>query len=145
MQWQLDDWLYYMALPSLRPGIALRDPKEVVNIWADEAQALKAEGGVFNLTLHPFCSGRTARAQGIDDLIGRLMDSDEVWSRQEPSWPSMSRANPCNRSSIGPSHSMKAVRPGRMVERARSINRKEHLRHIKKTALGGIYYNVARQ
>nr|WP_309402146.1 polysaccharide deacetylase [Aminobacter niigataensis]WMD00084.1 polysaccharide deacetylase [Aminobacter niigataensis] len=79
VQWQLDDWLYYMALPSLRPGIALRDPKEVVNIWADEAQALKAEGGVFNLTLHPFCSGRAARAQGIDDLIGRLMDSDEVW------------------------------------------------------------------
>lgn len=79
VQWQLDDWLYYMALPGLKPGITIRNPSEVYDIWAGEAQALADEGGVFNLTLHPFCSGRAARAQAIDRIIETLMENDQVW------------------------------------------------------------------
>lgn len=79
VQWQLDDWLYYMALPGLRPGVTMRNPKEVVDIWAGEARALEAEGGVVNLTLHPFCSGRAARAHAVDQFIEMLMDNDQVW------------------------------------------------------------------
>ncbi len=79
VQWQLDDWTYYMALPGFRPGITIRNPKDVVDIWAGEAEALAAEGGVFNLTLHPFCSGRAARAQAVDQIIERLMSDDQIW------------------------------------------------------------------
>jgi peptidoglycan/xylan/chitin deacetylase (PgdA/CDA1 family) len=79
VQWQLDDWLYYMALPGLRPGITMRNPTEVAEIWTGEAQALAAEGGVFNLTLHPFCSGRAARARAVDQVIGTLIDNNQIW------------------------------------------------------------------
>lgn len=79
VQWQLDDWLYYMVLPGLRPGATIRNPRDVYDIWAGEAQALAAEGGVFNLTLHPFCSGRAARAQTVDRIVETLLDDDRVW------------------------------------------------------------------
>ncbi|MGE0005985.1 MAG: polysaccharide deacetylase [Parvibaculaceae bacterium] len=79
VQWQLDDWLYYMALPGLRPGVTIRDPSEVYGIWAGEAEALANEGGVFNLTLHPFCSGRAARANAVDRMIATLMENERVW------------------------------------------------------------------
>jgi peptidoglycan/xylan/chitin deacetylase (PgdA/CDA1 family) len=79
VQWQLDDWFYYMTLPGIRPGMTIRNPNDVFDLWLGEAEALANEGGLFNLTLHPFCSGRAARARAVDQLIESLQENEEVW------------------------------------------------------------------
>ncbi len=36
-------------------------------------------GGLFDLTMHPFISGRPARAVALEQLIARAQSMDGVW------------------------------------------------------------------
>ncbi|MEJ7695601.1 MAG: polysaccharide deacetylase [Candidatus Limnocylindrales bacterium] len=78
VHWSLDDWNRwnyvpgYAASPLLAPSVA-------IDAWAEELDAIVAVGGLFALTMHPFVSGRPARAAAIERLIERAQSMDGVW------------------------------------------------------------------
>ncbi|MGE4252392.1 MAG: polysaccharide deacetylase [Parvibaculaceae bacterium] len=82
VQWMLDDFAYYVHLPRIRPGLGIESPKKVFEIWQAELDALVAEGGCFNLTLHPFLSGRASRSRMVDDMIQYMQSIDGLWIAQ---------------------------------------------------------------
>ena len=47
--------------------------------WAEELDAIVAVGGIFSLTIHPFVSGRPARAEALESLIRRAAAIDGLW------------------------------------------------------------------
>jgi peptidoglycan/xylan/chitin deacetylase (PgdA/CDA1 family) len=48
-------------------------------MWRLEFDAIRAEGGCFVLTNHPFLSGRPSRAQALSGLIEYVCAQDDVW------------------------------------------------------------------
>jgi peptidoglycan/xylan/chitin deacetylase (PgdA/CDA1 family) len=78
MHWSLDDWNRYNYVPGYAASPILR-PSAVVDAWAEELEAIVEVGGLFDLTMHPFVSGRPARAAALEDLIRRAQAMDGVW------------------------------------------------------------------
>jgi peptidoglycan-N-acetylglucosamine deacetylase len=78
MHWSLDDWNRYNYVPGYASSPILR-PSAVVDAWAEELDAIVAVGGLFDLTMHPFISGRPARAAALESLIRRAQAMDGVW------------------------------------------------------------------
>ena len=60
MHWTLDDWNRYNYVPGYASSPILR-PCEVCAAWGEELEAIVEVGGLFDLTMHPFISGRPAR------------------------------------------------------------------------------------
>jgi peptidoglycan-N-acetylglucosamine deacetylase len=54
-------------------------PSQVVDAWVEELEAIVGVGGLFNLTMHPFVSGRPARALALERLIERAQAIDGLW------------------------------------------------------------------
>lgn len=79
VQWSLDDFAHYIHLPGIRPGTGIASPSHVLDIWTSELEALSAEGGCFNLTLHPFLSGRASRARTVERTIELMQSIDGLW------------------------------------------------------------------
>jgi peptidoglycan/xylan/chitin deacetylase (PgdA/CDA1 family) len=79
VQWALDDFAHYIHLPGIRPGTGISSPSQVLEIWSSELEALSAEGGCFNLTLHPFLSGRASRARTVERTIELMQSIDGLW------------------------------------------------------------------
>lgn len=78
MHWSLDDWNRYNYVPGYASSPILR-PSAVADAWAEELEATVAVGGLFDLTMHPFISGRPARAAALESLIRRTQAMDGVW------------------------------------------------------------------
>jgi peptidoglycan/xylan/chitin deacetylase (PgdA/CDA1 family) len=78
MHWSLDDWNRYNYVPGYAASPILR-PSVVVDAWYEELEGLVAVGGLFDLTMHPFISGRPARAIALEDLIRRAQSIDGLW------------------------------------------------------------------
>ena len=78
MHWSLDDWNRYNYVPGYASSPILR-PSDVVEAWDEELEAIVAVGGLFDLTMHPFISGRPARAAALETLIRRAQAMDGVW------------------------------------------------------------------
>jgi peptidoglycan-N-acetylglucosamine deacetylase len=79
IQWGLDDWEPYVYLPDLSGSGVIASPAEVVARWTLELDALVAAGGLFNLTNHPFASGRPSRAAALESLIQHAQSIDGLW------------------------------------------------------------------
>lgn len=79
VHWSLDDWEPYNYLPGLTGHGVIADPADVLRRWTGELQAIVDEGGLFDLTNHPFVSGRPARAAALETLIERAQALDGVW------------------------------------------------------------------
>ena len=47
--------------------------------WFEELEGLVAVGGLFDLTMHPFISGRPARVAALEGLIRRAQSIDGLW------------------------------------------------------------------
>ena len=77
--WSLDDWNRYNYVPGLTGTGVIGRPSEVVAAWAEELDAIVAVGGIFSLTIHPFVSGRPARAEALEILIRRAAAIDGLW------------------------------------------------------------------
>ncbi len=77
--WSLDDWSRYNYIPGLTGTGVIGRPSEVVEAWAEELEAIVAVGGIFSLTIHPFVSGRPARAEALESLIRRAAAIDGLW------------------------------------------------------------------
>jgi peptidoglycan/xylan/chitin deacetylase (PgdA/CDA1 family) len=78
MHWSLDDWNRYNYVPGYAASPILR-PSAVCDAWAEELDAIVEVGGLFDLTMHPFISGRPARVAALEALIERAQSMDGVW------------------------------------------------------------------
>jgi peptidoglycan/xylan/chitin deacetylase (PgdA/CDA1 family) len=79
VHWSLDDWNRYNYVPGLTGTGVIGRPSQVVDAWGEELDAIVDVGGLFNLTMHPFVSGRPARAAALERLIERAQAIDGVW------------------------------------------------------------------
>jgi peptidoglycan/xylan/chitin deacetylase (PgdA/CDA1 family) len=78
MHWSLDDWNRYNYVPGYANSPILR-PSHVVDAWEEELDAIVEVGGLFDLTMHPFISGRPARVKALASLIEQAQAMDGVW------------------------------------------------------------------
>jgi peptidoglycan/xylan/chitin deacetylase (PgdA/CDA1 family) len=79
VHWALDDWEPYNYLPGFTGTGVILSPSVVLVRWTLELEALAADGGLFNLTNHPFVSGRASRAVALEQLIERAQAIDGLW------------------------------------------------------------------
>jgi peptidoglycan/xylan/chitin deacetylase (PgdA/CDA1 family) len=79
MHWSLDDWNRYNYIPGYTSNSPIGRPSEVCAAWAEELDAIVEVGGLFGLTMHPFISGRPARAEALEKLIERAAAIDGLW------------------------------------------------------------------
>ncbi len=78
VEWIRDDAPYFMMdrFASLRPYIS---PRSVLEIWRDEFDAAYAEGGLFQLTLHPHMIGHRSRLAVFEQLLAHIAGHEGVW------------------------------------------------------------------
>jgi peptidoglycan/xylan/chitin deacetylase (PgdA/CDA1 family) len=79
VQWALDDWEQYCYVPDFSGTGLIESPVKATEMWRLEFDALRADGGCFVLTNHPFLSGRPSRAKALDNLIEYVRSHDDVW------------------------------------------------------------------
>ena len=78
VEWIRDDAPYFMMerYGSLRPYMP---PRGALEIWRDEFDAARADGGLFQLTLHPHIIGHRSRMTVLAELIAHMAAHDDVW------------------------------------------------------------------
>jgi peptidoglycan/xylan/chitin deacetylase (PgdA/CDA1 family) len=79
IQWALDDWEQYCYIPEFSGSGLIESPTKAIEMWRLEFDAIRAEGGCFVLTNHPFLSGRPSRARALDGLIEYVCAQGDVW------------------------------------------------------------------
>ncbi len=78
VEWIRDDAPYFMMdrFASLRP---YTPPRGVLSIWRDEFDAALADGGLFQLTMHPHIIGHRSRIAILAELLDDISGHDGVW------------------------------------------------------------------
>ncbi len=78
VEWIRDDAPVLMMerFQSLRPYMP---PRQLGQIWKDEFDAAYADGGVFQLTMHPHIIGHRSRLVVLDDLLRHIRSHKDVW------------------------------------------------------------------
>ncbi|WIX99119.1 polysaccharide deacetylase [Amycolatopsis mongoliensis] len=78
VEWIRDDAPYFMMdrFASLRP---YTPPRGVLSIWRDEFDAAYADGGIFQLTMHPHIIGHRSRIAILAELLDHISGHDGVW------------------------------------------------------------------
>ena len=78
VEWIRDDAVYFNMnrFASLRPYTA---PSDVFDIFKREFDAAYAEGGLFQLTMHPHISGYRSRVWILEELIRHIQSKKGVW------------------------------------------------------------------
>jgi peptidoglycan-N-acetylglucosamine deacetylase len=78
VEWIRDDAVYFSMhrFQSLRP---YTPPTDVFDIWRRELDAAHADGGVFQLTMHPHIIGYRSRIWIVEELIRHARALSNVW------------------------------------------------------------------
>jgi peptidoglycan/xylan/chitin deacetylase (PgdA/CDA1 family) len=78
VEWIRDDAPYLMMerYGALRP---YTPPRGLLEIWRDEFDAAYAEGGLFQLTLHPHIIGHRSRLVVLRELLAHIAGHGGVW------------------------------------------------------------------
>ncbi len=78
VEWIRDDAVYFNMnrFAGLRP---YTPPADVFDIFRRELEAAHAEGGIFQLTMHPHISGYRSRIWILDELIKHAKGLGQVW------------------------------------------------------------------
>ncbi len=79
INWILDDWNQYAFIPGFSGSGLVETPRKAVELFQAEFDALRADGGLFVLTCHPFLSGRPGRAAALKKFIEYVKSCDDVW------------------------------------------------------------------
>lgn len=79
VHWSLDDWEQYAFLPEPDIGSQIELPAKVLELWTGELDAMRDEGCLLVVTMHPFLSGRPARAKMLGELLARVRERGDVW------------------------------------------------------------------
>ena len=80
VHWSLDDWEQYAYLPEPDIGSQIELPSKVLELWTGELDAMRDEGCLLVLTMHPFLSGRPSRAKMLGGLLSRVRERGDVWA-----------------------------------------------------------------
>jgi len=80
IQWALDDWEQYCYLPDVSGSGLIETPRKARELWQAEFEGLRAVGGCWVLTTHPFLSGRPSRAVQLDELMAHVTSCRDVWT-----------------------------------------------------------------
>ena len=78
VEWIRDDAPYF----SMERYTALRPytpPRGVLTIWRDEFDRAYAEGGLFQLTMHPHVIGHRSRIAVLEELLDHISSHADVW------------------------------------------------------------------
>jgi hypothetical protein len=78
VEWIRDDAVYFNMnrFAALRP---YTPPTDVFDIFKREFDAAYAEGGLFQLTMHPHIVGYRSRVWILDALIRHIQQHSDVW------------------------------------------------------------------
>ena len=78
VEWIRDDAVYFNMnrFAALRP---YTPPTDVFDIFKREFDAAYAEGGLFQLTMHPHIIGYRSRVWILDALIRHIQQHSDVW------------------------------------------------------------------
>jgi peptidoglycan/xylan/chitin deacetylase (PgdA/CDA1 family) len=78
VEWIRDDAVYFSMhrFQSLRP---YTPPEGVFDVWRRELEAAHADGGVFQLTMHPHVIGYRSRIWIVEELIRHAKALGNVW------------------------------------------------------------------
>jgi peptidoglycan/xylan/chitin deacetylase (PgdA/CDA1 family) len=78
VEWSRDDAVYLLfnRVPATRPHLA---PNDVLAIFLQELDGAIAEGGVFQLVMHPFVIGYRSRMIILDRVIEHARENGPVW------------------------------------------------------------------
>ena len=78
VEWIRDDAPYFSMdrYTALRP---YTPPRGVLTIWRDEFERAYAEGGLFQLTMHPHIIGHRSRIAVLEDLVDEIAAKGNVW------------------------------------------------------------------
>lgn len=79
IHWVLDDWERYCYLPDISGSGLIETPQHVRELWQTEFEAMRAIGGCWVLTNHPFLSGRPGRARELEALMSHVVSCGDVW------------------------------------------------------------------
>ena len=66
-----DDYTYFVD--------HVLSPRHTFETWRDDLDVLREEGGMMNLTLHPFVSGRPGPSRTLGWLLDYAIDLGDVW------------------------------------------------------------------
>ncbi len=77
-EWIRDDAVYFNMdrYTAVRPYTA---PRHVLGMWKDEFDAAYAEGGLFEITMHPHVIGHRSRMVILDALLDHIAEHQDVW------------------------------------------------------------------
>ena len=78
VEWIRDDAVYFNMdrFSALRP---YTPPEAVFDVFRREWEAARAEGGLFQLTMHPHVIGYRSRVWILDELLSLMRASGECW------------------------------------------------------------------
>lgn len=78
VEWIRDDAAYFVMERrlGLRP---YTPPRSVLGIWRDEFDQAYAEGGLFQLTMHPHITGHRSRLVVLAELLEHIAGHPDVW------------------------------------------------------------------
>ncbi len=79
VSWALDDWEKYAFWPGVTGTGTIERPSLVAEHWWEEVLAYAEEGACCVITMHPFLSGRPARARALGWLIDKIAQHGEIW------------------------------------------------------------------
>lgn len=77
VDWSLDDWPHFQL--EWDAPLPVRSPGEVLALWRAEFDAIRGEGGVYVLTLHPQVIGRGSRIALLERLLDHVEASGGAW------------------------------------------------------------------
>jgi peptidoglycan-N-acetylglucosamine deacetylase len=79
VHWSLDDWEQYGFFVDPPLGDRIELPSKLLELWTVELEAMHEEGCLLVLTMHPFLSGRPARARNIGRFVKHARELGGVW------------------------------------------------------------------
>jgi peptidoglycan/xylan/chitin deacetylase (PgdA/CDA1 family) len=102
VEWIRDDAPYLMMerYAALRP---YTPPRALLEIWRDEFDAARAEGGLFQLTLHPHVIGHRSRLVVLRELLAHIASHTDVWFATHAQIAEVARARLTTTQSATPS------------------------------------------
>jgi peptidoglycan/xylan/chitin deacetylase (PgdA/CDA1 family) len=79
MYWHNDDWplFGFVSVPAVGNGISA--PSAAFEIWSESFHGLYDRGGLFNLCMHPFLTGRPTNLRLLERLIRFMRGFPQVW------------------------------------------------------------------
>lgn len=78
VEWIRDD-APYLKMDRFSSSRPYTPPRQICQIWKDEFDAAYADGGVFQLTMHPHFIGHRSRLVVLEELLRHIRAFDDIW------------------------------------------------------------------